>query len=152
MHHRSAPETAVLQISFAVTIITTLTYLIWRLTYIIWISKKIIWMVGVPHSHQLCPKVIERDYIESIYTGVVVGQKYVRLWEAALDNLFLSKICFIKSIVNILWTKWLFIVEVLFYIFYREKVYFYISAGFCFQYLNKTLLYKGFPDIYFGQV
>lgn len=121
MHHRSAPEIAVLQILFAVTIITTLIYLIWRLTYIIWISKKLLWMVGVPHGHQLCPKVIERDYIESIYNGVVVGQKYVRLWEAALDNLFLSKICLIKSIVNILWTKWLFIAEVLFYIFLKGE-------------------------------
>ena len=36
-------------------------------------------------------------------SGVILGQNCVRLSEAAHADLFFSKICFIKSTVNMLW-------------------------------------------------
>ena len=69
-----------------------------------WGSKKLLWMVGVPHGHPLCPptlymyKIIYREYIESIYLGVILGHNYVRVWNADSVHLFFQKFVLLKAV------------------------------------------------------
>ena len=68
--------------------------------------------------------------------GVILGQNCVLLSDTALNNLFFSKMLFIKSSANMLWTSGLLKLELPFYSLFREKVSFDISAVRCLSIYN----------------
>ena len=61
-------------------------------------------------------------YVKRLIIAVVIlGQNCVQLLDAILDDLFFSKICFIKSSVDMMWTYWLLKSDVPFYSFLYGK-------------------------------
>ena len=45
---------------------------------------------------------LKKLYFSKLIPGVILGQNCIRLSDTALNDLFFSKICFIKSSINIL--------------------------------------------------